>query len=132
MRRLFNVVVAFALALGVNALAINVAPVAAHDTTCLSGYFCVWQHMNYTGADHEHFIGDANDWNFFGIENDDDSVKNRETVRVRVFQNSGWSGGTLYCVLANGSEDDIHGDRDDQGDSNLQGSTNSCSGYPSP
>lgn len=125
-RRLFTTLVVLTLALGV-----NVTPVAAHDDTCSSSYFCIWQHGNYDGTDHEHFVGDANDWSFWGIQDDDDSVKNRETVRVRVFTNSGWSG-TLYCVLASGEEEDIHSDRDDQGDSNLQGSTNSCSGYPSP
>lgn len=126
MRRLFTTLVALALALGVNA-----SPVAAHDDTCLTGYFCVWQHIDYSGSDHAHFSIDENDWPLFGIENDDDSVKNRESVAVRVFADSGYVN-TEYCTVPSEVEDDIHDDRDNDGDSNQQRSTTSCGTYARP
>ena len=128
MRRFCATAVALALALSVNALGVNLTPVTAHDGTCDAGTFCVWQHTNWTGAEHDHWGGNSNDWNFWGMENDDDSVKNRETSGVRVYTNANYTGG-MYCVLASQVEDDIHGDRDDQGDSHAAGS---CSGWPSP
>lgn len=132
MRRLFNMMIAFALALGVNALAINVAPVAAHDSFCGAGTFCVWQHWNYTGVDHEHFGSGSGDWNFWGIENDDDSLKNAVNLTyVRVYDNANYGNG-IYCVVPSEVEDDIHADRDDRGDSHTFAVTSNCSGWPSP
>ena len=136
MRRLLTTLVALALALGVNALGVNVTPVAAHNDTCSAGYFCVWPLVNYddysSGTEHRHFATSENDWDFFGLENDDDSVKNMELTRVLVYSGANYSGSVKYCTAPSEVEDDIHGDRDDDGDSNSLGALTSCGTLPRP
>lgn len=131
MRRLFASLVALALALGV-----NVTPVAAHSNTCDSGYFCVWPLANYDqgffGGSHEHFSGNNADWPLFGIENDDDSVKNRESLRVLVYAGWNYTEGYTYCTQPGESEDDINLSVDDNGDSNKLGGTTSCGSLQRP
>lgn len=130
MRRLFISLVALALALGV-----NVPPVAAHNDACSSGYFCVWPNVSYDdyviGPQHEHFAGSNQDWDFFGIENDDDSVKNEESFRVRVFADNLYNN-VEYCMTPDEWEDDIHTDRDNDGDSHWVYTTTSCGTDPRP
>lgn len=125
MRRLVTTLVALGLAFSVTA-----TPVAAHNDTCASGYFCVWPLANYddyaAGTEHRHFATSENDWPFFGLENDDDSVKNMESTRVLVYAGADYSGGYKYCTQASEVEDDIHTDRDDDGDSNFLSTLTSC------
>jgi len=123
MRRLSIALVALGLAL-------TVAPVAAHDTACLSGYFCVWPLGNYDdgsgGDDHGHFGGSNSNWPLLGIENDDDSVKNMENTRVLVFAGANYSEGYTYCTAPGEVEDDINFAVDDNGDSNRLESSQGC------
>lgn len=125
MRRLMTTLVALALAFGV-----TVTPVAAHNDTCSSGFFCLWPLVNYddysSQDEHRHFSTSENDWPFFGLENDDDSVKNREATRVLVYAGADYTGGIKYCVDPLEDEDDIHTDRDNDGDSNFLSSFTSC------
>lgn len=130
MRRACHVIAALALALGVNTLAVDVTPVAAH-TTCTADRFCVWQHIDYGGVEHEHFTNTSNDWNFWGIENDDDSLQNISARYTHVYDDANY-GNPVYCALPSEVEDDIHSNRDDRGDSHTMNYTEGCSGWASP
>jgi hypothetical protein len=131
MRRLTTSLIALALALSLNvvALGLNVSPAAAHST-CSTGYFCVWPLGNYSDywpiEEHIHFSGNDTDWDLTGLENDDDSVKNRESYRVLVYAGWNYTEGYTYCTQPGEDEDDINFAVDDNGDSNKLGSVTSC------
>jgi hypothetical protein len=132
MRRILATLFALTLTLGVTS-----TPVEAHNDVCNAGYFCVWPYINYdddeVGPDeHRHFANSENDWDFIGMENDDDSVKNMESTRVLVYRGSNYSGGLAYCTVSGEVEDDIHEDRDNDGDSNLLQGLTSCGTLPRP
>lgn len=136
MRRLYTGLIAMAVALSVNVLAlgVNVTPVAA-NTTCSAGTFCVWPLANFQDyfwpTEHEHFGGDTSNWPF-GIENDDDSIKNEETGRVLVYAGSGYGEGVTYCALPDEWEGDINLAYDDNGDSHDVQTLTSCGTNPRP
>lgn len=94
------------------------APASA-DNNCDAGEFCLWSDTNYSGSDFWDPSGSDPDYNFFGIENDDNSVKNRESYRVYVYPNNNYGGTYRYCMDQGETEDDIASDRDDDADSNL-------------
>jgi len=128
MRRPFTTLVVLCLVFGV-----NVAPVRASMDQCSTSNFCEWDHQNYSGGEFTQWPTSANDWNLFGIENDDESVWNRESKRTNVYKGSNWTEGVAYCVVPGGSEDAILDDRDNNGDSNYLSETlTTCSGYPTP
>lgn len=127
MRRRFATLLVLCLAFGV-----YVVPVQAAMSQCSGGRFCVWENANYS-AGFDSWGASQNDWPLFGLENDDDSVWNRENTRTLVYRGSNYSEGVTYCVPPGIAEDDIHFDRDDNGDSNaLALSSTSCSGYNPP
>lgn len=129
MRRLMAALVATLLATQLMAM-----PVAANNDTCSSGEVCFWAQANFTGTGmdfHDPATNDP-DWNLFGMENDDDSVWNRESITVRVYAGWNYSEGVTYCTTPGESEDDINLSYDDNGDSNKLFSGSSCAGYPSP
>ncbi|MGH8874069.1 MAG: hypothetical protein ACRDVM_02280 [Acidimicrobiia bacterium] len=67
------------------------------------------------------------------MQNDDDSVKNRDPYAMKVYNGDSYSGGLLYCVSSGEVEDDIHGDRDNQGNSSIVYLATTCpSGDPHP
>lgn len=116
-------------------LAMSAFPLTARaDNVCNTGEFCAWGDPNYGGDFWDPSTDDPN-WNFFGIENDDDAVKNFESVKVYVYPNSSYGGSLLYCTAPGEIEDDIADARDNDGDSNLTfdstGST-SCGTLPRP
>ena len=107
------------------------APVSA-DTVCNSGELCLWGSINFSGDFWDPAHHDLN-WPFAGIENDDDSVKNRDTRAHLVYPNSSGGGSLLYCANSTEEENDIAGDRDNDGDSNFQLDVTTCpAGYPHP
>lgn len=108
---------ALLLTLALGAMAFPTMTLA--DNSCDSGEFCVWSEANYTGGDFWDPATDDPDWNWWGIENDDNSVKNKESVIVEVYPNGAYGGTLRYCTAPGEVEDDIADDRDDDGDSNL-------------
>lgn len=106
----------------------------AADSVCNSGEFCIWGEPNY-GGDFWDPSTDDPQWDFFNVENDDDAVKNRESVRVEVYPADNYSGTLLYCTEPGEVEDDIAGIRDNDGDSNLtydSSGLTSCGTLPRP
>lgn len=110
---------------------VSTTPVTA-DPNCDVGELCLWGNTNYGGDFWDPSHHDLN-WPFLGIENDDDSVKNRDVPAHLVYPNSSGGGTLLYCVDATEVEDDISGDRDNDGDSNFQLDVTTCPiGYRHP
>lgn len=125
-RRVVAVVVTVAVA-GLYAA----APVSA-DLNCDSGELCLWGNTGYSGDFWDPTHHDLN-WPFLGIENDDDSVKNRDTRAHLVYPNSGGGGPLRYCVNSLENTANINDARDNDGDSNLQLDVTACpAGYPHP
>lgn len=128
MRRRFATLLVTCLVFGA-----YVTPVYAAKSQCSAGYFCEWNEINYSGGEFTQWGSSANDWPWLGIENDDDSVYNREAKRTMVYTGANWSGDEAYCVVPGGFEDDILGDRDNDGDSNfLHADLTTCFGWPLP
>lgn len=65
-------------------------------------YFCAFAQLSYgTGDGWGQWYGDSGDWSS-SIDNEDSSVVNTSFgYRVRVYQNTGYSGGVIYCVPIN-------------------------------
>lgn len=120
------------MCLGVMALAVPVLA-ANGDGTCDSGEGCFYNSPNYVGIEIDSTSGSSN-WPFSGIENDDDTVKNRKSSsHVVVYNGNSYLGGAMYCADAGEWEDDIAGDRDNQGDSHKFFSGSTCpSSIPHP
>lgn len=113
-------------------LGVYVTPVYAAKSDCGAGRFCAWSQINY-GGEFASWPTSANDWPLFGMENDDDATYNREATRTNVYRGVNWTEGVAYCVVPGGFEDDILGDRDNNGDSNyLNETATTCSGFPTP
>ncbi|MGH8923980.1 MAG: peptidase inhibitor family I36 protein [Acidimicrobiia bacterium] len=126
MRRLLPSLVALALVL-------LVPMVAQADANCDSGEFCIWGNENQ-GGDFWDPSTDDLDWpccGAQGVQNDDDSVRNRESVRVLVYQGNNHTGAVSYCTVSGEIVNVIFSDRDNAGNSNDTHTTsNSCSGFP--
>lgn len=96
---------------------------ATADDNCDSGEFCVWGDTNF-GGDFWDPSTDDDDWpcGVFcspDVDNNEDSVWNRESVIIEVYDGTNFDGKLMYCVDPGDSEDDIAGDRDNDGESNL-------------
>jgi hypothetical protein len=91
---------------------------AAADSVCNSGEFCIWGNPGFGGDFWDPSTDDPH-WDFFNVENDDDAVRNRESVKVHVYASDNYTGTLLYCVEPFVIEDDIADVRDNDGDSNL-------------
>lgn len=125
------------VALAVVILAAIVMPVAAQADHCSSGEFCVWGNTAFTG-DHIARAGDENVWPCGtlcspDVDENEDSLKNRESHKVRVYSLDNYDGALMYCVPGGVSEDDIADSRDNDGSSHRGSSGSSCpSGEPLP
>jgi hypothetical protein len=114
------ILTAFTVAVAVPAFAAN------GNGSCESGEGCFYNDPNYSGIEIDSTNGSSN-WPFSGIENDDDSVKNRKSSSyVVVYNGNNYLGGAMYCANAGEWEDDIAGDRDNSGDSHQFTATATC------
>jgi hypothetical protein len=110
---------------------LSALPVSA-DANCNAGELCLWGNANYGGDFWDPTFHDLN-WPWPGIENDDNSVQNKDTRAHLIYPNSSGGGVMRYCVNSLENEDDIAADRDDDGDSNFEIETTTCPiGYQHP
>lgn len=107
---------------------------ALADGVCNSGEFCVWGGTGYTG-DFWDPSGSDPDWpccGGTGVQNDDDSLHNRESKRVVVYAENGYVS-DLYCATDGLQDSNIADNRDNAGNSHVVHTTStSCSGFASP
>ncbi len=106
--------------------------VALADNICNSGEGCIWDSVNFSGQFWDPSTSDP-DWPS-SVDNEDDSIRNRETKGLRVFDGNTYTGGVKYCLsVAQYEEDDINGSRDSDGQSHYLWSTAGCpAGDPMP
>lgn len=127
-------IIAALVVLATAALVVPGAAVAGH---CDAGDFCAWGDTNYSG-DHLANPGDDEVWpcGVFcspDVDENDDSVKNRDSVRVRVYDDDHFGGGLMYCADSGEWETDIADDRDNDGSSHNGSAGTSCpAGEPHP
>ena len=100
---------------------LTAVPAAANHTVCDSGEFCIWENPNY-GGDFWGADRSDPDWPCGWIchpnlDNNEDSLKNLTGVTIDVFDADNYGGGVNYCVPAGVWENDIAGDRDNDGNS---------------
>ncbi|GEM_PF-2806218 len=108
---------------------------AVADQYCNPGETCIWGAPNYGGDFWDPSTSDPDwpMWGRIGVQNDDDSIRNLESKAVRVFDGNYYTGGVKYCVPAGAAEDDIHYQRDNDGNSHYLWSGPTCpSGDPGP
>jgi len=109
------------------------APAIA-DTVCNSGEYCIWGAPGYTGDFWDPSTSDP-DWpccGGTGVQNDDDSLHNRESTRVIVYAENSYVS-ALYCATPSLSDSDIVDNLDNAGNSHqVHGSSTSCVGYAYP
>lgn len=99
---------------------------SATHQTCESGEFCVWADTGYSPA--EHFLGDTAgnpNWpcGVFcspDVDNNEDSVKNRTSLAMRVYDGDSWTGAIKYCVDAGQWDSNINNSVDNDGNSQTQ------------
>lgn len=118
-RATLGVVIVGLMVLAVSATATN------GNNICESSEVCLYNDINFSGIEID-TTGNSPNWPFLGIENDDDSIKNRaSSLHVVVYDNDSYIG-SLYCADAGEWEDDINGTRDNKGDSHKWFSGSTC------
>jgi len=107
--------------------------IALAGTTCDSGEFCIWGGLAQTGDFWDPGVSDGN-WpccGGTGVQNDDQSIWNRESVGSVVYDGGNFTGVSMYCAIP-GYNGNIHGNRDNSGNSHQLQGTSSCSGFAAP
>ena len=116
---------------------LSIAPAEASHNTCNVGELCLWGDPNFQ-PDFWGPPGNSTNWpcGIFcdpDLDNNEDSLRSRESKSAYVYHGTGYTGGVIYCVIPGLQVGNIWHSRDNMGDSHsISATATTCLGYPKP